>query len=207
MLEALFFVGFVAAITPGPDFFIVLQNTLHFGALRGLIILSGIATGWLIFLSIIYFGFTHLLQGPTPQAILSLLGGSYLIFLGFELLKKPFNINELNAINAQNIKPAGYFKGLLVNLSNPKAILFFGVLVTPFLDKDLEISIVVLLLGITTAFLSIIGLGVFLRRWITPKIFFIIDKICALLFLGFGVWLLVDGLWLVSELFNVDINP
>ena len=50
----LFMVAFIGAITPGPDILLVIRNTLYFGILQGLKIWSGIATGWFIFLSIIF---------------------------------------------------------------------------------------------------------------------------------------------------------
>lgn len=205
MLETLFLVGFIAALTPGPDFFLVLRNTLCFGVLRGLVVLSGIATGWLIFLVIIYFGFTHFLQGNLVQCALSLLGGVYLCFLGKGLLTKPFDSKDTTKLEIDNSKRAGYLKGLMVNLSNPKAILFFGVLITPFLDKDLELSILVLLCGITSAFLLLIIVSGWIRGWITPQIFYGIDKICGILFVVFGVWLLWEGLRLLSGLMEISI--
>ncbi len=76
---SIFILSFVGAITPGPDILLVLRNTLHFGFFQGLRVFVGIASGWVIYLVIIYFGFIHILSGYITQIILSIIGAIYLI--------------------------------------------------------------------------------------------------------------------------------
>ena len=182
--------AFIGAITPGPDILLVIRNTLYFGILQGLKIWSGIATGWFIFLSIIYFGFAHVLRGNLIQLILSIIGGAYLLYIAYLLCTKSTSKLELEN---HFITPDGYLKALLVNISNPKAILFFSVIIAPFIQTQLLTSLSILFAGLSSAFLSIIVICAFFRNYINERVFYIIDKVCAVLFIIFSIMLFYHG--------------
>ena len=186
----LFMVAFIGAITPGPDILLVIRNTLYFGILQGLKIWSGIATGWFIFLSIIYFGFAHVLRGNLIQLILSIIGGVYLLYIAYLLCTKSTSKLELEN---HFITPDGYLKALLVNISNPKAILFFSVIIAPFIQTQLLTSLSILFAGLSSAFLSVIVICAFFRNYINERVFCIIDKVCAVLFIIFSIMLFYHG--------------
>lgn len=185
----IFFIAFVGAITPGPDILLVLRETLKNGFFAGFKTLCGIATGWIIYISILYFGFAHLVSGDLAQFMLSLAGGIYLVYLSFLLFRtKMSNIDfsPQDAPDSTNL----YLKGLIINLSNPKAILFFTAIVAPYIDKSPAIYFTLLFLGLNAGFLSVMSVAHFSRRLITNRLFYIIDKICAVVFLAFGGGLL-----------------
>ena len=183
----IFFVAFLGAITPGPDILLVLRVALKEGFLASFRTLCGIATGWVIYLAVLYFGFAHILKGDLAQVILGVFGGVYLFYLAFLLFRaKPNNID----FDAQQSQVGGYFKGLIINLSNPKAIIFFSVIVAPYMDKNLALNLLLLFCGLNTAFLSVMILASRFRFAITNRLFDIIDKLCAVVFVGFGIALL-----------------
>lgn len=190
-LALLFVLGFTAALIPGPDILYVLRNTLALGFKQGVISLLGIFSGWLIFLGLIYLGFTSYFNSPFIQVILSSIGGIYLIYLAYLLFKK--GKNHINFSQSQQKSFSLYLKGLLINLSNPKAILFFATIISPFIQNNLEVSFIVLLSALSLAFFSVILVGTFFRRFITNTLFDKIDKICSIIFLCFGIWLLYSS--------------
>ncbi|MDE5603260.1 MAG: LysE family translocator [Helicobacter sp.] len=190
-LLGLFLLGFIAALTPGPDILFVLRNTLNFGSKQGFLAFLGIFSGWIIFLGIIYFGFSQLFNGIIIQSSLNLIGGIYLSYIAYALFKKPKN--SINLYQEIEKSLFIYFKGLLINLSNPKAILFFTIIISPFINKNFEISLIVLLCGLSLSFLLVIFLGAFSRNFINNAFFDRIDKICGILFLIFSVLLLFQA--------------
>ncbi|WP_104722102.1 LysE family translocator [Helicobacter mesocricetorum] len=190
-LLGLFLLGFVAALTPGPDILFVLRNTLSFGSKQGFLAFLGIFSGWIIFLSLIYFGLSHFFDNILLQASLNLIGGIYLFYIAYMLFKKSKNHINLHQKIEKNFFI--YFKGLFINLSNPKAILFFTIIISPFINNNLEISLIILLCGLSLAFLFIIFLSAFSRNFINNAFFDKIDKICGILFLVFGVLLLFQA--------------
>ena len=190
-LALLFVLGFTAALIPGPDILYVLRNTLALGFKQGVISLLGIFSGWLIFLGLIYLGFTSYFNSPFIQVTLSSIGGIYLIYLAYLLFKK--GKNHINFSQSQQKSFSLYLKGLLINLSNPKAILFFATIISPFIQNNLEVSFIILLSALSLAFFSVILVGTFFRRFITNTLFDKIDKICSIIFLCFGIWLLYSS--------------
>lgn len=225
-MGAIFVMAFLGAIAPGPDILLVLQTALKCGFWRAIQTLLGIATGWVLYLTLLYLGLAHFLQTQAAQTTLGALGSAYLGYLGYALFTKPKNAlnlgvsSDLDAKNADFVEFAksnstnrtipkdsvdsahasathrttqspqsrtgGYIRGLLINLSNPKAILFFGVIVAPFMGKNLALRLAVLFSGLLSAFLLTIATAIFLRRFITNRAFDIIDRLCAVAFLGFA---------------------
>lgn len=192
----LFIISFIGAITPGPDILLVINNTLKYGIFSGLVALSGIATGWLVFLSIIYFGLAYIFSTPLAQFCLSLFGGFYLFYIAFLLVKsKQEKVIESNLDSKDSSNIFGfYIRGFMVNISNPKAILFFSVIIAPYMQSgDILSSLVVLFLSLSSGFLSVIIICAFFRKFINDRIFFIIDKICSVIFAVFGICLFYNA--------------
>lgn len=181
------------AITPGPDILLTLRTALKHGFFASFRTLCGIATGWLIYLAVLYFGFAHILKGDLAQIALGIFGGIYLFYLAFLLFRTKQNdidfSDSSHESNSRKSRTGGYLKGLIINLSNPKAIIFFSVIVAPFMEKNLALNLVLLFLGLNSAFLSVMIVASYFRHLITNKLFDIIDKLCAVVFVGFGITL------------------
>lgn len=179
------------AITPGPDILLTLRTALKHGFFTSFRTLCGIATGWLIYLAVLYFGFAHILKGDLAQIALGIFGGIYLFYLAFLLFRTKQNDIDFSdssyESNSRKSRTGGYLKGLIINLSNPKAIIFFSVIVAPFMEKNLALNLILLFLGLNSAFLSVMIVASYFRHLITNKLFDIIDKLCAVVFAGFGI--------------------
>lgn len=123
---------FLGVISPGPDFFIVLKNSLTFGRRAGLFSALGIATGCLISFTVLICGLKFLFAYKFTQLILSLSCGFYLIYLGFLSIKSKshrYRINyEHTAIDMK--MPIYYKNGLFTNVFNPKLYTICGAILT-----------------------------------------------------------------------------
>ncbi|MBR2111701.1 MAG: LysE family transporter [Helicobacter sp.] len=91
----------------------------------------GIASGWVVFMGALYLGLSYVLGNVFVQIALMFVGGVYLAYLAYVLL---VNVDYEGAITQINQRPQDkdfrallglYFKALGINLSNPKALLFF----------------------------------------------------------------------------------
>lgn len=117
----------LAAITPGPNFFICIQTSVKYSRLAGIYVVFGICTGTLVWAVSGYFGISYLfLIAPWIYVIIKIIGGSYLIYLGLNCIikrhKKSKNI-ELSEDNTQR-RLFHWQRGLVTNLSNPKTAVF-----------------------------------------------------------------------------------
>lgn len=200
---AVFIVGFIGAITPGPDILLILRNTISFGAKPAFIALGGIVCGWLVYLGCVYFGFAHIMSTSIAQGLLSVFGALYLGYISYKILRAPAMSNsefaQILGANTQ-AKPAGFFQALGVNLSNPKAILFFVVVVAPFAGSGFELGLFVLFCSLVCGFVGVILVGLYVRKWLNARVFLWIDRISAVLFIIFACSLFYRGVDIFLQL-------
>ena len=175
------FVGFIAALTPGPDIFYVIKQGLCNGKEASIKAVAGILTGNIIYLTLVGIGLGSIGSSPYFQLIVGILGGIYLIKIAYFSFKEDVKLNIDKCEVSKNI----YKEALFLNLSNPKAMIFFAVIVTPFLSKNIMLSLGVLFFGISLAFLLASFISSKIR--LEEKLINIINKIAAVLFLFFAV--------------------
>ena len=173
-------VGFIAALTPGPDIFYVIKQGLCNGKESALKAIAGILTGNIIYLTLVGIGLGSIGKNPYFQFIVGFFGGVYLIKIAFLSFKEKVKLNIDKCEKIKNI----YKEALFLNLSNPKAMIFFAVIVTPFLSKNIMLSLLVLFLGISTAFST--AALVSSKIQLEEKILNIINKIAGILFFFFA---------------------
>lgn len=139
-LCTLIFIHFCALITPGPDFFLVSQTAVSRSRKDAVLVAFGICLGAMVWsllalmgLNIIFEKMAWLKQG------LLVAGGLYLCWLGYQMLRSAFSKGEQSI--KQIVLPQSpylfFMKGLLTNLSNPKAVIYFGSVFSLFLANPL----------------------------------------------------------------------
>lgn len=140
MLMVYILIAFFYVISPGPAILLAIYNSISHGMkavscgalgnITGLLILSSVSAGGLGAI---------LLASTTLFTLVKILGASYLIYLGIRQLrmKKP-QLNEAASKVPVNVKSgfAHYKEGLLIAVTNPKPILFFGALFPQFIDVN-----------------------------------------------------------------------
>ena len=144
--EILFFLISSISLTlmPGPDILFVISQSISKNKTTGILISLGLCTGLLIHTMLLVFGFS------------SIISNNYFLFKLFSsfymLLLMTQEINLLPKIysNKSNYKPnSPYLKGLIMNLINPKVILFFIAFFPAFLfSKTLDLKIQFTILGL-----------------------------------------------------------
>jgi len=187
-------IGFIAAITPGPDVFYVIKEGLCRGIKTALTAVAGILTGNIIYLSLVAFGLSKMGQNIYFQVIIGIFGSIYLFRISFLVLKEKVHL-EKSCKNSSYI----YKEALFLNLSNPKAMIFFAVIVAPFMSKNIMFSCVSLFIGISLAF--ILAAVVSAKVNIKDKYLNIINKFASVLFFAFGIKLFIFAVNNIKILF------
>ncbi|WP_024786785.1 MULTISPECIES: LysE family translocator [unclassified Lebetimonas] len=180
-------IGFVAALTPGPDIFYVIRQGLCHGLKSSLTAVAGILTGNIVYLTLVAVGLSSIGKNIYFQIIVGISGSIYLFRISIIIFKEKVHLN-LVCKNSKDI----YKEALLLNLSNPKAMIFFAVIITPFMSKNIMLSCGSLFLGIIAAF--VFGAVISSKIKIKDKWLNIINKIAAVLFFFFGVKLFLFAL-------------
>lgn len=146
-LLAVSLVSILAAVSPGPDFFIVLRNSLSYSRKCGFFTTFGIAAALVIHLSYTLIGIGVLIaESDFLYHLIKYAGAAYLFYIGFigviSSLKKSSKINVTEKQNLHQISPFTAFKqGFFTNLLNPKAAIFFISLFSQFIGPETPISL------------------------------------------------------------------
>jgi RhtB (resistance to homoserine/threonine) family protein len=173
-------IGLLAVVSPGPDFLIVTRNTLMHSRRVGLCTAWGIALGTMWWVAASLLGISYLISRTVVAFnAIKWLGALYLVWIGIQSLrakKAPVSAVE-NSTSPRELAPSAAFRnGLLTNLLNPKAALFFvsffGVIITPETTLGwrcfygLEISLIALSwFSLVATVLSVGSVKSFFDRW------------------------------------------
>lgn len=130
--------GFLAAailiaVTPGPGAVISMSTGMRHGYWAALTAILGLQAAILLHLLIVALGLGALLAASESAfSLVKFLGATYLVWLGLQKWRAPPLPVDAHA---PPVRRHGLFlQGVLVNLTNPKAIIFIGALVPQFVD-------------------------------------------------------------------------
>ncbi len=137
VLAAFAAVHLLVAASPGPAFLAVSRTAIGTSRSAGLIAAAAMATGALVWAVATFFGL-HVLfaQAPWLYDALRLGGAAYLIYLGIGMLREAWR----GGAPVETVVPAAgratFLRCLAVQLSNPKAAVFFGSICVTLLPAD-----------------------------------------------------------------------
>jgi threonine/homoserine/homoserine lactone efflux protein len=143
---------FFLLISPGPDLVLISTYASTEGFKAGLLISSGVFLAGIVQTLLVAFGLGQLMQSA-PYVVygIKLIGALYLSYLGIMLLRSWWR-NTPAHNPAIGESPASSFrlvtKGLFNNLLNPKALLFFSLLLVQFTTGASPLPPQILILGI-----------------------------------------------------------
>lgn len=192
-------VSLLAVMSPGPDFVIVTRNSLLYSKKVGLATAFGIVLGTVIWISLSLAGVSLLLsKAAVVFTVIKYVGAAYLFWIGWKSLRaKPMSFDG-DAAKGKGISArSAFMTGLLTNLLNAKAALFFVSFFSVILSPDTpffaqvvcgaEISLIALLwFSLVATVLSLKPVRAFFRRiavWI--------DRATGAVLMGLGVKLAV----------------
>ncbi|GAA1683585.1 LysE family translocator [Glycomyces endophyticus] len=137
----------LAAVVPGPDFAMVVRNTVVSGRGSGMWTAAGIGLGIAVWVVATSIGLAALLAASALAfTAVKLAGAVYLVYLGVRAIvaavrerRRPAAAIELGRGMS---RWAAFRSGLLCNLLNPKAVVLFTALMPQFLDTGDALRIV-----------------------------------------------------------------
>ena len=135
---ALALAHFLALLSPGPDFFLILGHAVRHRLRGALFICLGIALGNALYICLAISGWSLMRQIPSLYRIMELAGAGYLAWLGFLLLRASRQIPTGDASLAEGeacpLSPGRQLlTGLGSALLNPKNAVFYLTLMTVIL--------------------------------------------------------------------------
>ena len=127
--------GALLAATPGPDMALFLSRTLGGGRAHGFAALGGAMTGLLLHTFAAALGLSALLAASArAYDAVKFAGALYLLYLAYGALRHGAALRLEGQGAASGGLARSYLTGLLINLTNPKIVLFFVTFLPQFID-------------------------------------------------------------------------
>ena len=130
---------FLALLSPGPDFFLIMQASLRLPLRYGLSISAGIALGNALYLVFAIIGFELIRETAWLFLVLKYLGSAYLLFIGIMLLRTPRqNITGQTSRTFLQVESIArqFVIGFSSALLNPKNMIFYLSLFTAMVSAE-----------------------------------------------------------------------
>lgn len=149
-LIAFFTTSVLLAIIPGPDNIFVLTQSIFQGKKSGLIIMLGLCTGLIFHTLAVILGVAVIFQTSIfAFTILKIIGAMYLLYLAWQIFKAGNQKIDTKNNNANIDYKKLYYRGIIMNITNPKVSIFFLAFLPQFTNPNLgPIPLQMLLLGI-----------------------------------------------------------
>lgn len=187
-------------LTPGPDMTLFLGKAIGQSRKAGIAAFAGASTGLIVHTVLVAVGLSALLAASTTAfTILKVVGAAYLVYLAVQAIRHG---SALSVGGKGSADPIGkvYLKGLMVNLLNPKIIVFFVTFLPQFVTPTdphaagkllfLGLMFVVVATPISIAMIWSAGsLASFLKR--SPRATRAVDWLFAGVMGGFAVRLIL----------------
>lgn len=155
----------LVALTPGPAVMCSMAQSTRHGFRASVAGITGIQLGNLLFFVAIAFGLgTLLATATTAFAILRSLGAIYLFYLGVRIIRATFRKSAPSAIDP-DASPTKHHsllvQGLLIQLTNPKALLFVSALLPQFINPQRSVPAQLTILVLATIAVDTLVLGAY----------------------------------------------
>ncbi|SNY78178.1 threonine export protein RhtC [Enterobacter sp. CC120223-11] len=195
-------VHLIALMSPGPDFFFVSQTAVSRSRKEAMMGVLGITAGVMVWAGVALLGLHLILEKMAwLHNIIMVGGGLYLCWMGYQMLRGALKKSEA-PVEAPEVELAqggkSFLKGLLTNLANPKAIIYFGSVFSLFVGDDIggaeRWGIFLLIIVETFAWFTVVA-SLFampaMRRGYQRMAKWI-DGVAGTLFAGFGIHLIIS---------------
>ncbi|MBQ4403437.1 MAG: LysE family translocator [Selenomonadaceae bacterium] len=142
-------------LAPGPDILYLLTKSLADGAKAGITLAGGLVSGIVFHTTLVMVGVAALIKSSaTAMLLLKIFGSAYLLFLAFGAFKSARAGKKISLSRADKkfSSAALYKRGVLMNVLNPKVLLFFLAFLPQFVDLSSDgASLTILFLGFVFA--------------------------------------------------------
>jgi threonine/homoserine/homoserine lactone efflux protein len=149
----------VLLFSPGPAVLYVISKSIEHGPKAGIASVLGIGIGNLVHVIAAALGLSVIImQSITLFTIVKIIGAFYLIFLGIKSFRQKQTLNFDNVEKTKSNLKKTFIDGIIVNVFNPKAAMFFIAFIPQFLNIEYgHIPTQIIFYGITFTLLALVA--------------------------------------------------
>ena len=183
-------VFFVAVISPGPDFVMIVRNSLTFSRKAGIFTALGLGMSILVHVTYTLLGLAAVIaKSILVYNMIKWLGAAYLIYIGYQAIFSKGMSQQAFKTSLERgvVKVSGaisnrqaFISGVLTNLLNPKAALFFLAVFSQIIEPE------------TPLFWKLIcgaSAGIIITSWFSAVAVFFTSTTMRNVFLKFSKWI------------------
>jgi len=186
---------FVIVIVPGPTVTLIIANSLKHGSRAGLLNAAGTQAGLAIMIAVVGVGLTSVIAAMGHWFDwVRLAGAAYLIWLGWKMYRSAGAAGE-DAAPARPPRGGFFLQGVLVALSNPKTLLFFGAFFPQFLDPARDHATQIAIMGATAMLFAAVSDSAYAvlsgraGRFLSQRRVRLLSRFSGGFLIGGGIWL------------------
>ncbi len=152
----------VMAITPGPANIFSVANGLERGRAAALMGVVGMNLATLVWFVGAALGLAALVRAfPAAFQIISVVGALYVVWLGVKALMGAFRPPADPDADRPRLGRSAFVDGFMVQIANPKAVLFFTAVLPPFLDAGRPLVPQLILFAVATIGMDVISMSAY----------------------------------------------
>ncbi len=192
-------ISFSGVMMPGPMFAVTLAKSYR-SPWAGTKIALGHAVIEVPLILLIYFGFAHFFENSVVQLVLSILGGSMIIWLGIAM----FRVRDRVVKGGKDLPYSAFSAGIITSGLNPFFLLWWATIGSMLIMRFTEFGISGLTVFIIVhwlcdlVWLSFVSVLVYKSRSLWgPRFQEWVFIASSLLLAGFGLWFVVSGILMV----------
>lgn len=189
--------GMLLQLAVGPMCLMVFNTAKNVGFLVAITLVLAIALVDAFYIILASLGVCKILDKPKIKKAFKITGSLVLIIFGANIILNVFNINIIPGLNLKPTSSNIFIQGLILTLSNPITIVFWGsVLTTKIIEDKLnKKELMVFSVGLvssTLIFLTfVVILGTMLSSFIPENISRIMNIIVGIIIILFGIKMLL----------------
>jgi homoserine/homoserine lactone efflux protein len=159
----------VVCLTPGPAALLVVAQGISNGFRRSYWGIAGIALANAIYFALSATGIAALIvASSTLFSIIKWVGVAYLFYLGWSAIRSKSSALTVTGEASHAVRgPVAFWQAVVVELSNPKALLYFVALLPQFIDPAKPIGMQMLVFGLTCVVLDTFAYSLY--AWLGSK--------------------------------------
>lgn len=211
LLSIGFGVGLSGAIAPGPLFTATIKDTLKYGPLSGPMICIGHLLVEIPIIIGLALGVSYVINIPIVRALIGLIGGVGLFYLGIQIIKDRNKFEEVSGSSLKNIDVnQKKFKsdlipplktGFVFTILNPAMIIWWATIGNSLVMRGLLIGFIGVFLLFIGHWFADVSWYSFLsfsiskgKKFISARVYEVILFVCGFFLLSLGLYFLYESL-------------
>lgn len=182
-------------LVPGPAAITVAAQGASHTSQRAFFGVLGVASADVLFFALSATGIASLILASNLMfSIIKWVGVAYLLYLGISALFSKSGVIKLATERKESSRKKLFSQGLIVQLANPKALMYFTALLPQFIDPSKPVLFQLLLMGTSCLLADIVVYSVFsrlgdriakqqLKSWVTT----LINKAAGITLISTGI--------------------